>query len=353
MAGSSSDLTVVSLFSGAGGLDLAACQTGRVGRLFSTDSNATFLQTVIDNIPEHFPDVDHRYVVADARDLNADAICATLGTSKVDLVIGGPPCDDFTSYGRKKGLAGDKASLVFEYARLIQEIKPAAFLFENVPFLQLMFGDVFESLEKKIAKIGYRRESAILEASAYGAPTMRQRLFIVGFQDSELSKTFLFPSATHGNCGMGSTNEAGGSELSAYVTVADVLSDLPDVVDANPARYFNHVGRNHRPSTIEHIRTVPQGVAVKKSYRYRAPWEGLCRSLTAGTDTAAKAYIHPNFHREMTVRECARIHGFPDSWRFCGNLSQGIKQVANSVPISLGRSVLESVLERREVVLRG
>lgn len=338
-------LTIVSLFSGAGGLDLAACRTGQVGRLLSTDSNSTFLRTVVVNIPRHFPGVDHRYICSDVCALNGEAIRKALGRTKIDLVIGGPPCDDFTSFGRKRGMLGDKAPLIFEYARLVEELKPTAFLFENVPFLQARFSDVFNMLRDRLALIGYRAKSSILEASAFGSPTMRKRLFLVGTLDLRGVRDVCFPRSTHGDTTIEPSLFDVETALAPYVFVANVLKDLPDVQRLIPSNYLNHTGRNHNPETVEHMRSVPQGVAVKKSYRYRAPWEGLCRSLTAGMDNSTKSYIHPIFHREMSVREYARIHGFPDSWFFNGTHHNGIKQVANSVPIPLGDAVLAALVK--------
>lgn len=338
-------LNVVSLFAGAGGLDIAACSTGAVDRLFSTDSNPVFLQTVIDNMPTHFPTVDHRYLVADARRLTGDMIRQILNTDKIDMVIGGPPCDDFTSTGRKRGLNGDKAPLIFEYSRLIGETKPEVFVFENVPNLKMMCTDAFDELMSRLSNTGYSLKSEILEASSFGVPSIRKRLFIIGSRSHKIMHVFFFPAPTHGNSSKQATLVDQTPSLRPLTTVGDVLQGIPDVTANGSEHFLNHTGRKHRPKTIEHLKTVPQGVAVNKSYRYRAPWGGLCRSLTAGLDDSAKAYIHPLHNREMTVREYARIHGFPDSWVFTGKLDNGLKQVANAVPIPLGCAIVFSVLD--------
>jgi len=339
-------LNVVSLFSGAGGLDFAACKTGFVNKLFSSDSNEIFLQTTINNLAEYFPDVKHQHLLVDVKELNGDTISRTLGSTDIDLLIGGPPCDDFTPAGKKRGMLGNKAPLIFHFARIVSEIKPSAFLFENVPNLQKMCGTAFNRLLKMFEDAGYFIQSKILESRSYGVPSIRKRLFVVGYRSQELAGKFCFPHPTHGE------NEREAKQLKLfkiadnlhnYVTVKDVLQDLPDVTESKAALYRNHCARNHRPATIEHLKTIPQGVAVSKSYRYRAPWEGLSRSLTAGLDNSAKAYIHPCRHREMTVREYARIHGFPDDWEFAGRLDSGLKQVANAVPIPLGSAVMTAL----------
>jgi site-specific DNA-cytosine methylase len=119
---------------------------------------------------------------------------------------------------------------------------------------------------------------------------------------------------------------------------------MPDVKTKNAKKFFNHNGRAHRQETIEHFKAIGMGRQVKKSFRYRAPWHGLTQSITAGTDESTKSFIHPHYHREMTVREYARLHDFPDTWIFEGSNDNGFKQVANSVPIPLGEAVIGGVM---------
>lgn len=336
-------LTVVSLFAGAGGLDIAACSTGEVDRLFSTDSNPVFLQTLIDNMPIHFPTINHKYLVTDVRKLTGNMIQEALGTDEIDIVMGGPPCDDFTTFGRKKGTGGTKAPLIMDFARLIHELKPTSFLFENVPNLSRQFQPFFKefllSIMSNYGEIKWR----ILHAQDYGSPTLRKRLFAVGFKDRRQYDAFEFPSPIFKDSQTSSSLFECGLAQKPFVTISNVLDDLPDVNNPQAEKYMNHTGRPHKPKTVEQLRSIPQGGWTKKSYRYRAPWDGLCWSLTAGVDHSTKSYIHPIYHREMSVREYSRIHGFPDSWYFCGNHHNGIKQVANSVPVPLGLAVINSI----------
>ncbi len=336
-------LKVVSLFAGAGGLDIAFCETGRVAELFSTDSHPVFLQTVINNLPRHFPKVRHSHLVADARKLTGTEICDVV-PGPIDLVIGGPPCDDFTSFGLKRGMGGEKGPIIFEYARLVGELEPRAFLFENVPNLQTMCSEGFAELLKRLSGHGYSVAHQTLAACDFGAPTVRQRLFVVGFRSEVGASSFAFPSRTHGRIGESDLFNSTSAML-PFVTVGEALADLPDVKSPEANQYLNHTGRFHRPETIEHIRTVPQGVAISKSYRYRPALSGLSRSLTAGLDSSTKSYLHPIYHREMSVREYARLHVFPDAWDFAGTHHNGIKQVANAVPIPLGRVIATSVVK--------
>jgi len=336
-------LQIVSLFAGAGGLDIAACSTGLVDRLLSSDSNQVFLQTLIDNMPTHFPAVDHRHVAANACDLTASILQEAIGTKNIDIVMGGPPCDDFTCFGKRRGLEGTKAALVFEFSRLVLELRPRAFLFENVPNLKRQFPNILNDLIASFRQVYDVRHIGLLSASDYGSPTRRERLLVVGFLSEEMSNAFSSPVPTHGDQDrypMLFESEAG---RLPFVTVADVLQDLPDVTE-RPNQFFNHTGRPHRPETVRKMKMVLQGMATSQSFRYRAPWNGLCRSLTAGVDHSTKSYLHPLYDREMSVREYAKIHGFPDTWVFSGNHHNGIKQVANAVPVPLGKAMLGSLV---------
>jgi DNA (cytosine-5)-methyltransferase 1 len=337
-------LGIVSLFSGAGGLEIAACNTGRVGAIVSTDSNETFLSTVESNMPIHYPEVRHSGIVADAKALTGKELRQALG-SKPDIVMGGPPCDDYTRFGRRLGYEGEKGPLIFEFLRIVNEIKPSCFIFENVPNLAQQFKNVFEEFLAQTESIGYFSNWSLIKACYFGAPTLRKRVFVVGFKKHSLGRIYQFPEQTHADPAECELLVQPNGPLKPYKYVSDVLDGLPEVKTQAAEKFLNHVGRNHRPETIEGLKDVPQGKNIKKSFRYRAPWQGLTQSLTAGLDNSTKSYIHPYFHREMSVREYARLHEFPDSWFFSGTHHNGIKQVANSVPISLGEAVFASAIK--------
>lgn len=339
----SSGLNCVSTFAGAGGLDLALCRTGCIRRLYSTDSNPVFLNTVVSNAPHHHREVEYFHQVARAEELNADAIKETLGTQQIDLIMGGPPCDDFTTFGRKAGFRGQKAPLVFEFARLVHTLQPRAFVFENVPNLASMAREGFEEFLNQLKVSGFQSQHAILPAWGFGAPTLRSRLFVIGFrEDRDLSNFRGFPDRTHRK--PVDTTDMFESLLPPAQTVSEALKGLPDVGTLEGTGFHNHTGRNHRPETVEKMRAVEQGRSTSASFRYRPHLAGLSRSLTAGLDDSTKSYIHPVYPREMSVREYARLHGFPDSWIFSGTHHNGIKQVANAVPIKLGYAILARVV---------
>lgn len=344
MTKGSRGITAISLFCGAGGLDYALCDSSKVRALMSSDSNSIFLATVDRNIRAHFPRIRHKTLLEDARALVGERL-KEHAPGQIDLIIGGPPCDDFTNVGMKRGQCGPKASLVFEFCRLVGELRPRAFLFENVPNLVRQFSALFADLTAQLqTDHGYCITHRLLKAADFGSPTQRERVFVVGFSQQSALKAFRFPAPTHGEADRQLALLQLGHDLRPPVHVADVLGDIPNVDDASGRAFLNHDARIHRPATLAAFRTLAPGIASKQSYRYRAPWQGLCRSLTAGMDDSTKAYIHPRYDREMTVREYARIHGFPDTWFFEGSRDNGIKQVANSVPIPLGKAVLQSLV---------
>jgi DNA (cytosine-5)-methyltransferase 1 len=334
---------IASLFAGAGGLEIAACNTGKVEAIVSTDSHATFLSTTEKNMETHFPAVRHASIVADAKVLDGARLRSLLEATP-HLVMGGPPCDDYTRFGRRRGIEGEKGPLIFEFLRIVEELQPECFVFENVPNLAQQFKGVFEKFLAQVQAINYHAKWALLKACDYGAPTQRKRVFVVGWRENHRNESFGFPEPTHADLTADDLFTSVEVGFKPFVYVRDVLSGLPDVKTPEAENCLNHTGRNHRPATIEHLKTVPIGKKIKKSFRYRAPWDGLTQSLTAGVDHSTKSYIHPHFHREMSVREYARIHSFPDSWYFCGTHHNGIKQVANAVPIPLGEEVLSSVI---------
>jgi DNA (cytosine-5)-methyltransferase 1 len=241
-------------------------------------------------------------------------------------------------------MAGQKSAMIFDFSRLVQELRPRAFLFENVPNLRAMCVDGFNELIKRLTAAGYSLTYGSLAACDFGSPTTRRRLFVVGFANCNAETSFVFPRPTHGSKNQGDLFDAK-CTLKLNITVGSVLAGLPDVKTSEAKAFLNHTGRHHRPETIKHMMTVAPGTSIAKSFRYRPALNGLSRSLTAGVDHSTKSYLHPVFHREMSVREYARLHGFPDTWDFAGTHHNGIKQVANAVPIPLGKAIAASIIE--------
>ena len=209
---------VLSLFSGAGGLDLGF-QQASTGRLswdlrdaveFDHDSCATLSRNRHENLKVHQRDIRHFKV--------------TELETMPDTIIGGPPCQAFSQAGQQRGTADDRGQMVYEYIRCIDEARPKCFLLENVSNLRSIDGgQLLARIVSQLRGLGYMVSHSVLNAAEYGAPQLRKRLFIVGFRTDLCDKPFVFPVPTH------SLEPAFGTL--PYATVGDAFMQLPK---ANP-----------------------------------------------------------------------------------------------------------------------
>ena len=326
-------MNILSIFSGCGGLDYAAASIFPDAQIISIERDKVYAATLKENLVRHFPDVKHSMVQDDIVNVKKTDILSR-NFQTVDLLIGGPPCEDFTTFGKTNGITGKTGFLIFEFLRMVREVNPSVFIFENVPNLTKVIGNQFEDFLSRFRNLGYTINFDILCAGDFGAATTRKRLFIVGTKDS--NHQYLFPAPTH-KLDINDNNSA--HPLMKTPTLISVIEDL---VDKSEKDIANHQSANHRQETIKKYDDMTPGTNGGRSFVWRAKAELPCRSLIAGSDTNCKAYIHPLLPREMTVREYGRIQGFPDSWVFSGTRQKGLKQVANSVPIPLGKAILSN-----------
>lgn len=213
----------VDLFCGCGGLSTGLLNAGvdvRLGIDLDAPSLATF-------------DLDHagrgsHSLLADVRDLSGVALRNMVG-GKVDLLVGGPPCQPFGVAGKRQGLADRRGDLIFEYVRLLDELRPNAFIFENVPNLATVAdGAVLDGLLEAFRAVEYAASASVLLAADYGVPQMRRRLFVVGTRSGE--PIDLPPLPTHGEPRT-QRDLFESTDLAPYQTAQQALQDLPDVTD--------------------------------------------------------------------------------------------------------------------------
>ena len=315
-------------------------------------------------------------------DLSADEIRerSGIGSSEVDIVIGGPPCQGFSLIGQRV-LDDPRNSLVREYLRIVVELSPKYFLFENVKGLTVgshrqILGELVEEFET----FGYTVQTPwqVLNAVNYGVPQDRKRLFLLGSK-REVSapsypEPFSCPSASEGNLSL----------LAESPSCGDAIGDLPDAetfdelndndsvsIEAwgKPSSYAAemrclnddswHFGyrRKWNPNILtSSARTSHTEISRKRfsqtkpgnvepiSRFFKLSQEGVSNTLRAGTDSARGAFtsprpIHYELDRCITVREMARLHGFPDWFRFQKTKWHGARQVGNAVPPPLARAI--------------
>ena len=337
-----SRVSVIDLFSGCGGLSLGFRQAGfdiRVGVENDLDSAATFRR----NFPEAV------IAEADARELRAN-IVQELGVRRGDeflAVIGGPPCQGFSTlrWGRKKN-DDPRNELVVLFAELVREIKPDAWLLENVPALQShqSFLEAMSILGSGFTIHGPK----IINAADFGVPQVRRRLFVVGVRSGV---EFRFPR----------------KRQMSVETVRTALEDLPQapewttVEDPTEGRYPNHQKSKHSEAATSRLLALKPGQSHldlpphlglechrrakslygKKVYRNvygRMDPELPAPTITGGCINVTRGrFGHPWEPRAITPREAARLQTFPDTFAFAGGRESVARQIGNAVPVRLAK----------------
>lgn len=307
----------------------------------------------------------------------------------IAVVFGGPPCQGFSMIG-KRSLDDPRNALVFHFLRLVVELQASYFVMENVSGLTLgkhrrFLSELIEEFERQ----GYDvlKPYKVLDAAHYGVPQRRRRLFLVGCRKGQLLPTYPPPTCIPADAVEDQVADLFG--LPKGPTVWDALSDLPEAdslealleddsirVDfGTPSDYAAvlrglktdsedySIGRIHDPNVLTaSLRTVhtaksrsrfestAHGDAEPVSRFRKLDPDGLCNTLRAGTASNRGAFtsprpIHPYTPRCITVREAARLHSYPDWFRFHATKWHGFRQVGNSVPPLLARSVAASVMD--------
>lgn len=317
----------VDLFCGCGGLSTGLLDAGIDVRL-GVDHDAPSLATFDLN---HSPR-GSRSLNADVRNLSGGDL-TELTEHPVDLLVGGPPCQPFSVAGKRQALADRRADLIFEFVRLLDEIQPAAFIFENVPNLRSVAnGAVVADLHAALQEVGYSPSGQVLLAADYGVPQMRKRVFIVGTRQHWALP--MPPPPTHG------TDRVG------HVTASDALDDLPDVSSAEAEAVANHEPTFHSEAMLAAFATLAPGTREPKSRHDRLDPGRPGYTLRAGTGNFSPLRpVHHRYDRVLSVRECARLQSFSDDfhWPDVQARLQQYRQVGNAVPPRLARAVGEHV----------
>lgn len=313
------DLTALSLFSGGGGLDLGFSAAGfKVG--CSNDIDLFSCNTLLlNNKKKSFYRHAHS-IPADLSKVSASSLLkiAQLENNEIDLILGGPPCQAFSVFGRRKGLDDPRGSLVWEYLRIIREVQPKAFVFENVSGLKTIHGgQLYEEILQALTLDGLYEVSAhSYQVADFGVPQYRDRVFFIGSIDGV---TVPEMSPTHGD------------GLKPFRTAKEALRLLPN--DWKNSCVPNHVGRNHSARIIDRYRTLEFGERDPKTRINKLHPERPSFTIIVGSDKGGgKGHVHPYVPREVTPRESARMQTFPDWWTFSGSGRHVIRQVGNAVP---------------------
>jgi DNA (cytosine-5)-methyltransferase 1 len=329
----------VDLFCGAGGLSTGLLDAG-VAVQVGIDNDAPSVETFeLNHLPRGATGVQ-----ADVKAMNGADLRALVG-APIDLLTGGPPCQPFSVAGRRRGLDDIRGDLIFDFVRLLAESEADAFVFENVPNLAAVSGgEVVAALKRSFAEAGYSAIETILFAADYGVPQMRKRLFVVGARDRAIPMP---PEATHGS----ETSLLG---TGPYVTASEVLDDLPDVEVPEAEAVPNHEPTFHSEQMLDVFATLEPGKRDPKSRHDRLHPDRLGYTLRAGTGNFSPLRpVHHRYDRVLSVRECARLQSFPDTFIWPDTMArlQQYRQVGNAVPPLLAQAVARHVADAMEWTL--
>ncbi|MFJ2368362.1 DNA cytosine methyltransferase [Microbacterium sp. NPDC087665] len=347
---------VVSLFSGAGGLDAGLERAGwhvSVATDFAAPAMATLRATQAVGVPVRGRAATHldgtRLIEADVQDLTARDL-RPKGSNSVwrpDLVVGGPPCQPWSSAGLQRGLGDPRGQLIAHYLRLIGELRPKFVIFENVRGLATARGatgtpgEVLRSIQDDLYDLGYSSRVATLNAADYGAAQRRVRVILIASAEHVLP---LFPAPTH------SRHPEHG--LAPWVTLRALLESLPepdldDVV--RPTGKRADALRKLEPGTG--IKTNGRVMANRPSgqwgYRqdaFRADLDLPSRTVRAASTPDWIRMEGDSDIRRLTWRECAALQGFPAQWQFAGTASQRFVQIGNAVQVDVAEAVGRGLL---------
>jgi len=371
----------VDLFAGAGGLSLGFEQAG-FDVAAAVEYDPIHCATHEFNFPDcasicrSVADIDGNYIRENSR----------IGDRTVDVLFGGAPCQGFSMIG-KRALDDPRNSLVYHFVRLVAELKASYFVFENVRGLTVGEHRKFlDEIIQEFRKSGYRvvEDYRVLNAVDYGVPQDRQRLFLIGAR-----KGFALPEYPDPTHTLNGKSGSGNLFRRPTPTVWDALRDIPEADDfeellhrdwvkarfKKPTAYSAPL-RGEEPDPDDYstprefdasmltssLRTIHTDLS-RKRFRETAPGDtepvsrfhklnpdGVCNTIRAGTASDRGAFtsprpIHPHSARCITVREAARLHSYPDWFRFHVTKWHGFRQIGNSVPPLLGRAVASKIRE--------
>ena len=320
-------MKILSLFSGCGGLDLGFEKAG-----FDIPIANEFDKNIWKTFEVNHPQT--KLLKEDIRKIDAKTL-----PKDIDGIIGGPPCQSWSEAGSLKGIEYDRGKLFFEYIRILKSVQPKFFLAENVSgMLADRHSEAVKNIIKMFEECGYDVSLTLVNAKDYGVAQERKRVFYIGFR-KDLNIKFDFPK--------GSTEDDNNK-----ITLRDIIWDLQD--SAVPAGEKNQ----HNPNAINNNEYFIGSYSPIFMSRNRVKsWDEQAFTVQA---SGRQCQIHPqapkmikvdkndcrfvegkeNLYRRMTIREVARVQGFPDNFKFVyNNTNDAYKMIGNAVPVNLAYEV--------------
>ena len=333
-------MNVISLFSGCGGLDLGFERAG-----FNIPIANEFDKTIWETYKVNHPNT--KLIKGDIRKINESDF-----PQSVDGIIGGPPCQSWSEAGALRGIDDERGQLFYDYIRILRKVQPKFFLAENVSgMLASRHNEAVKKIIKLFEDSGYDVSFTLVNAKDYGVAEERKRVFFIGFR-KDLKIDFTFP--------VGSTVDD-----DKKITLRDIIWDLQET--AVPAAKKNHhnelainnneyftgeyspifMSRNRVKSWDEQAYTV-QASGRQCQLHPQAP-----KMLKFGKNDCRFVLGKEHLYRRMTIREVARVQGFPDDFKFAyNNVNDAYKMIGNAVPVNLAYEIaiaIKKVLENNKM----
>lgn len=361
-------LKIIDLFAGVGGLSYGFAQ--------DNDFEIIAANEILPNMAKAY-ELNHPSVKVyckDIKDFGIKDLQKDFGIveGEIDLVVGGPPCQAYSTVG-KRLIDDPRGKLFQEYYRVLKEIKPKAFIFENVKGLVSMKGgELLTTIVSLFESLGFKTVYKILNAVDYGAPQNRERIIIIG---SILDSKFYYPQPTHYNPETGLTLFE--NSLKPYLTLSDAISDLPFIKSGAesfeyssppkndfqklmrtnaPKKLMDHNAPKNNEKMVKLMQSLPDGGSPKDLPEDLRPksgfantycklwWNRPSTTITRNLSTPSSSRcIHPLASRPLTTREGARIQTFPDDYIFFGSRSDKNLQIGNAVPPFLSTALKNSM----------
>ena len=325
-------LKVISLFSGCGGMDLGfRGDFDFLNKHYDRNNyEIIFANDILKHACETYEiNFNHKAWCGDVKDLDYSNL------PDADIVIGGFPCQDFSLAGKRKGLDAERGRLYLEMKKIIEYVKPIAFVAENVDGIRISKKgedtSALDTIVKDFKSSGYKVVYKVLNAADYGVPQNRKRVIIVGIRN-DIDAEMNYPKITHG------------LPNQPFVTAKDAIDDLWDKID-DPS-IMNHTFKDYSKAAFYDDGRGQGNCQIradKPSPTIRSEHHGNIEGHYRSYDDK-----HPNDRnkwRRLSVRECARLQSFPDNFKFPHAASTSYKEIGNAVPPVLAWNIAKALYE--------
>ena len=347
---------VLDLFSGAGGFSVGLDQLESFTTVLANDIMPEALETFSKNFP-------HAETIQG--DISSDEVRSKVisraKSLRVNMIIGGPPCQGFSNKGKKLGLKDPRNFLFIQFLKVVESVKPEVFVIENVKAMATSTNGWFmQQILEEVERLGYFVSYGTLTASDFGVPQTRQRTVIIASRQCivplpERSKPGYVLSVREAISDLAFLSSGQGLDCSDYPIKAQ--SKYQAEMRKGSKKLYNHKATNHSPIALMKLQLIPAQMgkeslpeALLGNQKFKTTWGRLKWDLPSPTidtrfDTPSNGTnSHPELHRSITPREAARLQSFPDRFRFFGSKTSICKQIGNAVPPKLGTAIGSAIL---------